>query len=178
MNSHRSKPRLALLAGVLLSVLLTPSLSSATDVGDVPPDLLGRTLDGKEVRLSDSSGRIRVVSFWATWCAPCRKELPLLAGIQEQGGKERIEVIAINLEESRTLYRKAVRAMEGFNLQFVHDRRGTVAKQFGVTGIPHLLIVDADGRVAFKKRGYGEHEMDTIVAAINDQLLKQAYAGD
>ncbi len=152
--------------------------ASAVDVGDVPPDLLGRTIDGEEVRLSDSEGRIRVISFWATWCPPCRKELPILAGIQDQGGKERIEVIAINLKETRSTYRQALRVMESFNVQFVHNRRGTVAKQFGVNGIPHLLIVNADGRVVYKQRGYAESQLEVIVAAINEQLLEHAYAQD
>ncbi len=56
--------------------------AAAVDIGSVPPDYLGKTDNGNEVHVSDGVGRIMIVSFWATWCSPCMKELPVLNAIQ------------------------------------------------------------------------------------------------
>ena len=164
------------LVGILLLFLIaTPG--HAADVGEVPPDYLGRSSDGEEIRLSEGAGRIRIVTFWATWCSPCLKELPVLNAIQKRGGADRIEVIAINLKEPKKQFRKALRAYEDFEITFIHDRRGSVARNYGVNGIPHMVMVDVDGRVAYKHIGYNESALEGIVAEINALLLKNNLVG-
>ena len=163
---------------VFLAVLLSfTGLAWAADVGEIPPDYLGRSSEGEEIRLSEGEGRIRIVTFWATWCSPCLKELPVLNAIQKKGGADRIEVIAINLKESKKQFRKALRAFEDFEITFVHDRRGSVARNFEVKGIPHMVMVDVDGLIAYKHIGYNESALDGIVAEINALLIKNNLVG-
>ena len=157
---------------LVLFACLASTGSPALEIGDTPPDVVGRTLDGKTVRLSDSSARLRIISFWATWCPPCRRELPLLAAVAEQGGAHSVEVIAINMQESRPLVRSAVKIMKDYPIRFAHDRNGTIARQFGVRGIPHLVIVDANDLIVYKKIGYAESQVDGIVAEVN-RLIQQ-----
>ena len=159
---------------IVLAIALVAAGSPvhAVEVGDVPPDYLGKTNKGGEARLSESTGSIRIVTFWATWCPPCMKELPVLNAIQKHGGSERIKVIAINLRESKKQFRKALRAFKDYELDFVHDQRGTVSKRYSVKGIPHMLIIDTDGHVAFQHFGYTEDDLEEIVADINSLLLK------
>lgn len=175
MNARFSSQRFSSRLRVPLLLIWLASLSSATasvEVGDIPPDYLGKSVGGKEILLSESAGRIRIISFWATWCAPCLKELPVLNAIQTTGGAERIKVIAINLEEPRKQFRNAMRAYKDFEIEFVHDRRGTVAKKFDVKGIPRMLIIDVDGRVAYQHEGYTESALEGIVAEINALLVQ------
>ncbi len=168
-----------IIAVLLATVAIASSPAGSVEVGEVPPDYLGKSKDGVEVYLSDSAGRIRIVSFWATWCSPCMKELPALSAIQRHGGADRIYVIAVNLEEPRKQYRKALRAFKEYALEFVHDRRGAIAKRYDVVGIPHLLIVDVDGTVAFKHVGYGEGALEGILSDINSLLIKNSVkSGD
>ncbi len=162
---------------ILLALLLTTSLARAADVGEIPPDYLGRSSEGEEIRLSEGEGRIRIVTFWATWCSPCLKELPVLDAIQKKGGADRIEVIAINLKESKKQFRKALRAFEGYEITFVHDRRGSVARNYDVEGIPHMVMVDVDGLIAYKHIGYNESALEGIVAEINALLIKNNLVG-
>jgi thiol-disulfide isomerase/thioredoxin len=157
-------------------MLLCHGNANAAEPGEPAPDFLGRTLKGEEVRLSDSHGRLRIISFWATWCPPCRKELPLLAAIASEGKASNVEVIAINLKESRTRYRQALRIMDEYPIRFAHDRNGSVARRFGVRGIPHLLIVDSEGRIVYKKIGYGESQVDSIVAEVNRQVQRERFS--
>ena len=75
---------------VLLS--LAGPACAAVGVGDTPPDNLGRSHQGEDVRVSAFHGKVVVVTFWASWCGYCRKELPVLAGLQDAAGKARLEV--------------------------------------------------------------------------------------
>ncbi len=157
----------------LFTVLTSASVpAESVEVGDAPPNYIGKTSDGREINLEDSAGRIRIVSFWATWCAPCLKELPVLSAIQKSAGLDRMYVIAVNLKESKRQYLKSIRAMEDYGLEFVHDRRGQAARSYDVEGIPHMLIVDVDGTVAFRYIGYGEESLEKIVGDINSLLIK------
>lgn len=157
---------------MLIACLALVCPTHAVELGEIPPDYLGKSTTSEEIRLSDSAGRIRIVTFWATWCAPCLKELPVLNVIQRHGGKSRLKIIAVNLRESKKQYRKALRAYDDFVIDFVHDVRGTVAKRYGVKGIPHMLIVDANGRVAYQHTGYNEDALEDIVAEINALLVQ------
>jgi thiol-disulfide isomerase/thioredoxin len=68
-----------------LLLLLAAGAAAAPDVGDTPPDYIGKTVDGVPVQLSQHPGKVLVVSFWATWCPYCLKELPILNGNPEAG---------------------------------------------------------------------------------------------
>ncbi len=163
------RPLMAVTAIVLQACLLA-SPAAAYEIGETPRDRIGFASNGEEIFLSQGHGRIQIVTFWATWCAPCRKELPVLGSIQQQAGKDRLRVVAVNLEEDRRVYRKAVEAMRQFDLTFVHDKRGATANYFKVEGIPHMLILDAEGVVVHKHVGYSEQEVYTIVAELNALL--------
>ena len=143
-------------------------------LGEFPPDYLGRSDNGGRVLLSTSDGRIRVVSFWASWCAPCLMELPVLNAIQRQAGSDRIQVIAVNFTETAGQYSTARKAYKDFEILFVRDRSGRVAEKFGISGIPHMLIIDADSRVIFRHIGYKDAELEKIVAELNYLLVKDA----
>src|SRR5690349_11394202 len=78
--------------------------------GDSPRPELGVTLEGKTVDLKDGAGKVQVVTFWATWCGPCLREIPVLEGLQRTV-KDRLRVVAVNIED-RAQFRKALRAFE------------------------------------------------------------------
>ena len=142
------------------------------EVGKRPPEYLGRSTQGDKLSVSDSAGKILIVSFWATWCPPCLKELPVLNAIQKQAGADRVRVIAINLEEPRRQFRKAMKAFESFEITFSHDKNGRIARDFRVKSVPNLFIVDVDGHIAFRHVGYSDADLAGIVADINSLLLK------
>ena len=81
-------------------------------VGQPPPDLLGKNPQGDEVRISDHGGKVVVVTFWASWCGYCLKEMPVLEGLQRAVGRERMEVVAVNLKEPPRTYRAILRQLE------------------------------------------------------------------
>jgi peroxiredoxin len=136
-------------------------------VGDVPPDNLGRASTGGKVKLSDYRGKIVIISFWASWCSPCRKELPVLAAIQKSATRDKIVVFAVNWKESDDQYHAIKRALKDVDLALVSDENGYFGDEYGVKAIPHMIIIGRDGRIAAVHVGYGESEIPTLVREIN-----------
>ncbi len=152
----------------LLLLLASPlhAAGTAPVSGDMAPDYLGKTLDDKEVAVSHYRGKVVVVSFWATWCPYCLKELPILEGIQQTAGADKLQVIAINTEDHK-VFRKVSRALSKLTLGMSYDPGKKSATMYGVRGIPHLLIIGRDGRIRNVYRGYDESSLDGIVESLN-----------
>lgn len=136
-------------------------------VGDVPPDNLGWASTGGNVKLSDYRGKIVIISFWASWCPPCRKELPVLAAMQKQATRDKVVVFAVNWKEGRDRYRAIIKTLKDVDLALVSDENGYFGGEFGVKAIPHMIIIGRDGRIAAVHVGYGESEIPTLVKEIN-----------
>jgi thiol-disulfide isomerase/thioredoxin len=134
--------------------------------GDVPPAYIGETLEGVPVELTTHAGQAVVITFWASWCTYCKKELPVLAELQRAAGKDHLRVIAVDTE-SREMFHKVMRALGSFDMQLAYDPQKKGQRAFGVSGIPHLVIVGRDGRIDKVFRGYGEDSLDEILASIN-----------
>ena len=122
------------------------------------------------VELKTFAGKAIVLSFWATWCPYCLKELPILQGIQKAVGADRIKVIAVNTE-SRDTFHRAANALSELGLLMTYDPGRNAATAFGVHGIPHMVIVGRDGRILNVYRGYDERSLDAIVADINRAVV-------
>jgi thiol-disulfide isomerase/thioredoxin len=143
--------------------------------GDIPPDALGVDLKGNPVTVSQHRGKVVVVTFWASWCPPCRRELPMLAHVQSTVGREYMEVVAINVKESRREFLGVIRANKGIELTYVHDK-GAVTDQYGVSGLPNMFIIDREGRVAHVHRGYSEQVFQRFIEEILALLPPEALA--
>ena len=160
-----------------LAVLLFATAAlAAPEVGDVPPSYLGKDRQGQKVNLEDLRGKVVIVTFWATWCPPCRKELPVLETLQEVAGEDRVRVIAINIEQPR-VFRSVKRRLKDYSMTLINDYRGLVKKRFGVKGIPHLVMIKKDGTIAAIKKGYTEEMVPPMIDELND-LLRSEYAAD
>jgi thiol-disulfide isomerase/thioredoxin len=154
-------------AALLLSAS-TLAWAGAPAAGDAAPDDLGMTLRGTPVHLKDYAGKAVVISFWASWCPYCLKELPILYNIQK-AAKGRLQVVAINTEEEE-IFEKLSRAMRTLEIGMSYDPDETASAAYGVKGIPHLVVIGRDGRIVEVFRGYGESSLTPIVAAINKAI--------
>ncbi len=138
------------------------------EVGNIPFDLIGKDIDGSEIRISDFKGKVVIVSFWASWCGPCRKELPVLSGIQKNATTEKLQVISINIDENRKVFKKITEILTGTQMKLVSDAQHRIGKKYGVQGIPHMVIINADGKVAAVHIGYGESQLPELINQINE----------
>lgn len=158
--------RLGLLIMAMTLVASVGANAAPPTSGDEAPDYVGKTLDGDLVNLSTNRGKAVVISYWATWCHYCLKELPILSNIQRSVGKDYMKVIAVNTE-SRDVFRKVTRALQNLDIQLAYDPDSKGREAYGVGPIPHMVIIGRDGVIDSVHKGYGEESLDKIVAAIN-----------
>lgn len=162
--------------GLLLAVLATGSASASPGAGDAAPPALGTDFEGAPVNLAQYAGKAVIVTFWATWCGYCLKELPILENIQNKAGKQQLQVIAVNTE-SREVFRKAARALKSLSLMVAHDTGSMAFTAYGGTGLPHMAIIGRDGNIIRIYRGYDESSLNAIVKDVN-QALQMPVPGD
>ena len=169
-----------LLRTLVLAVVPLGWLPSAMalGVGDIPPDYVGRNFDDEAVYISQHRGKVVVVTFWATWCAPCRAELDMLERVQQVAGKAELQVIAVNYRQDDDVWRTLQKALRPLQISFTRDPSQEVAEIYEVTAIPRMFIVDRDGELAYEHRGYGEASLDGILLEINLLLNQPAKAGE
>jgi thiol-disulfide isomerase/thioredoxin len=158
----RSCASTLLLCAAVKTAAAAPTMPTA---GDIPPDYVGATWDDKPVQLSRYAGKAVVMSFWATWCGYCMKELPILANIQK-AAKGKVQVIAVNTED-RDVFDEVRRPIVKMELAAAYDPEGKARQAYGVNGIPHMVIVGRDGKIVEVFRGYDASTLPSIVAAIN-----------
>jgi len=125
-------------------IRLGPSGGLAPRIGQPAPDFTLRDLDGKVVRLSDFRGQTVVLNFWATWCAPCRREFPLLVDLYERNRDNGLVVLGVDLQEAVPSVRKFASEF-GAKYPILIDGDGSVASQYRVAGLPVTWFIDRDG---------------------------------
>jgi peroxiredoxin len=142
-----------LLVLTVLTVVGTGTAAALPVVGVRAPDFASKSDSGRNVRLSELRGQVVLVNFWASWCSPCRQELPLLNKIYAQYRAAGFMLLAVNVDDSR---KDAEAMLKRLNLRFptLFDGNKSVAKLYGVDTMPATLVIDRDGRVRYVHRGY------------------------
>lgn len=139
-------------------------------IGEEPFAELGRNINGEKVMVTDYKGKVVIITFWATWCGPCMKELPVLSGIQKRVGTENLQVIAINYYEGIKTFKKVSAALSDNPIIFAFDKNRRAIRKYGVKAIPHMVIVDRDGKVYAQHIGYNESKLPELFEQINTVL--------
>lgn len=176
MKSTRFGNRFLRLLTVVIATLLCPVSTKADDsrstvsAGQKAPAFQARTVDGKTINFpGDYKGKVVLLDFWATWCGPCRRELPNVAATYQQYHAKGFEILSVSLDQAR---------QGPALLKFVHDNNMTwpqiydgrywqaaVAVQYGVHAIPCPVLVDGDtGVVIAEGAGAVGHKLPKLVA--------------
>lgn len=134
-------------AGITTAIGRTPS------VGDEAPDFTLKNLDGEEVSLSDFKGQPVLINFWATWCGPCRIEMPIIEAMYQKYGDEGFVVLAVDVQESITVVQSFVDSM-GLTFPILLDLKGDVADgPYRIRAFPTSYFVGRDGKLTAVHRG-------------------------
>jgi thiol-disulfide isomerase/thioredoxin len=143
---------LLLLAVIAAGAGLIIPGASGTDDGAPAPDFNVTTLDGETVGLSDFQGKAVLVNFWATWCPPCRAEMPALDAYYQAHRDEDFVLLAVNAGEPRVAAEDFTASI-GFSSPVALDMTGEAIDAFGVLGLPTSILIDSEGIIRLEWQG-------------------------
>ena len=146
---------------LLLVALTTASADSAAPVAAAPRWPL----------LQSFAGKVVLVDFWASWCSPCLQSFPWMNELQQRHSKDGFVVVAVNMDQDRALA-DAFLKKPPVDFHIEYDAQGTLARQFGVQAMPTSFLIDRNGNVRLRHRGFRDKERAGREDEIQ-QLLKE-----
>jgi len=148
----------------------TAAVQATADAG-VAPDFTLRSADGPNVRLQEQRGRVVMVNFWATWCGPCRQEMPHLNRLYGKYRDAGFTLLGVNIDDDQA---KAVGLASRLGLQFpvLLDTDKKVSRLYDLSTMPSTVLIDRDGRVRHVHLGYRDGDESAYEKRIRE-LLKE-----
>lgn len=183
VRPHRPGRSAMIVAGLLLMIC---SIGTATAQMDLPelghiltpveprvaaPDFALESLDGHRLALADLKGRVVMLNFWATWCPPCRREMPSMDELHRALSERPFSVVAINEWEEPDQVFAWIGVLPRFPaFPILFDPDGAVAEAYGVKGLPTTFVIDREGRIAYRAMGGREFNHPEVVRLIESLL--------
>jgi peroxiredoxin len=143
----------SIVLGALFTVVTATSIASSGLAGQSAPDFVLKSASGANLRLSEFRGDVVMINFWATWCGPCRQEMPILSDLHERYKSLGFTVLGINVEEDSTDARRLLGKMP-VSFPVLLDNTSSVSKQYDVVAMPSTVLVDRNGNMRYLHKGY------------------------
>jgi peroxiredoxin len=154
MNINRWVPRVST-RWLISALLCVPLTLQAVSHQDVAPDFTLKSLQGSNLRLDEYKGQVVLINFWATWCGPCRQELPLLDRIHQRYQDAGFAVLGINVEgANKADEAQAMVSKAGVTFPVLIDEGQQVSELYALEAMPTSVVVDRDGVVRYVHLGY------------------------
>jgi peroxiredoxin len=122
-------------------------------IGAPAPDFVLKSIDGKDVRLSDYKGQVVLLNFWATWCPPCRSEMPSIESLSRKMKGYDFVILAVSIDGFETSQLKNIVSPNHYTFTVLHDPEQGVADVYLISGIPTTYIIDKNGVIIDKSVG-------------------------
>jgi peroxiredoxin len=148
------KKQFCLLACFLFLILTACQRENDSPLpGKHAPDFTLANLSGQKVRLADLRGKVILLNFWASWCPPCREEVPSLAKLNAAMSGKDFQMLAVSIEQGGMEAVEGYFRSTGVRLPALVDPGGKVGKTFGITGVPETFVIDKQGVIRKKVVG-------------------------
>ncbi len=150
----------------------TPQLKESPQEEFLAPSFSLQDLGGMQISLSDFKGKVVILNFWATWCAPCRREIPSLERLYQLRKDKGFEILAVSVD--RASLSKVASFVANYQMSFpvLADQRGAVGQRYWAKAIPTSFLLDKKGVIRWKVVGTREWD-DPFVLSKVDQLLAE-----
>jgi peroxiredoxin len=139
---------------VLVVSALVASFAFAATISGPAPNFTLQSRDGKPVSLADLKGQVVMVNFWATWCVPCRQEMPHLEALYERYNSLGFTLVGINVEDNPEGAKKWLQENGPVTFPVLFDPKNQVSKLYDVVAMPSTVLVARDGTMRFIHHGY------------------------
>ena len=153
MHKNTFSNHLKVWLGITAAVIMAASAVSAGMKQSSAPDFTLKSHEGENIRLSEYRGEVVLINFWASWCGPCRQEMPVLSALHDKYRALGFTVLGVNVESDT---RKARKLLQDRPVSFpvVFDSDSVVSKQYDVVAMPSTVLVDRDGNMRYLHKGY------------------------
>lgn len=152
MNVQIKKILNAFLVALAFLFIASFNVHAASASGPAP-DFTLKGLDGNNTKLSELRGNVVLLNFWASWCGPCREEMPLLNKIHNKYEPLGFTILGVNVEEQSDAAKKFI-AQRPVDFPILLDNKNTVSKLYDVIAMPTTVVIDRDGNMRFLHQGY------------------------
>jgi peroxiredoxin len=153
---------------VLLVSMGSAAVVAAGPVSGVAPNFTLQTLDGRTTSLAEHKGEVVMINFWATWCAPCRQEMPHLEALYQRYGALGFTLLGVNVEEDPAGAEQWL-AQTPVSFPILFDPKNEVSELYDVIAMPSTVLVDRKGNLRYLHHGYKpgyENEYQTQIRAL------------
>jgi peroxiredoxin len=140
--------------------------------GNPAPDFTLPDLAGRQTRLADLRGKVVLVNFWATWCPPCREEVPSMMRLNRMMAGKPFQMLAVSEDEGGKKAVEAYFKTAGAELPALLDQDQAIGKRYGLTGVPETFVVDKKGVILKKVIGAMEWSDPQVVLYLEDLMKK------
>ncbi len=163
------------MAGALAGIWYVSQQSGTSDWSAPPasdlkaaPDFTLNDLDGQAVTLSSYAGKVVILDFWATWCAPCRYEVPHLVELQERFGARGLQVLGVTLDRAQTAG-DVIPFSRRYSMNYpILWAEIPVLETYGVLSIPVTLLITRDGKIYRRFTGFGGNTADEMTRSLQE----------
>ena len=172
MIAYRNKPLSKSLRRITAAALLMLlcGATTAMKVGDVAPDFTRADVAGRPVHLAEYRGKLVLLNFWATWCTPCRKELPVFSEWQRDYHAQGLQVVGVSMDDDAAPVKQLL-AQHPVPYPIVMGDAKLAGSFGGVLGLPLSFLIDAQGRIAARYRG--ESDLANMEAKLKELLPRK-----
>ncbi|MBI3562782.1 MAG: TlpA family protein disulfide reductase [Gammaproteobacteria bacterium] len=143
----------------------------AAPAGQPAPDFALPNIDGKNIRLKELRGQVVLINYWASWCGPCRQEMPLLNDIYKKYNKLGFVILGVNVEQDSNKAKGYLRDVP-VSFPILYDMQNQLSKLYNINAMPTTVIVDRSGMIRYVHEGYKPGYEETYKKQIKE-LVKE-----
>ena len=162
--------RIATMTGLLLAILLVP-VAHARELSGPAPDFTLVSRSGDNIKLSELRGEVVMLNWWASWCGPCRQEMPLLEALQAKYKDYGFTLLGINVDEKTDQAEKLLKQVP-VSFRILFDPQSRTSELYGIDAMPSTILIDRDGNQRFLHRGYKPGYEDDYDAQVKQLVLE------
>jgi cytochrome c biogenesis protein CcmG, thiol:disulfide interchange protein DsbE len=164
--------------GAIVLALLFALQWTASPPSAKAPDFVLPDLQGKAVGLSQLRGKVVFLNIWATWCPPCRKEMPTMEALYQKFKDMDFVMLAINQDTEGAKTVIPYLREEKFTFPILLDTSGETGRKYGVTGYPETFIIDREGRIVYHHIGYQDWSRADVQETLRTLMTSGTWSGE
>jgi thiol-disulfide isomerase/thioredoxin len=159
---------LALLVGVAANTAV-----ASEKVGELAPEFTAQTRDGQTISLKDYRGKVVVLDFWASWCGPCRDEMPFLMSLSARNKEKAFQLITVNIDDKSENMEKFLSKIWSEAGVFVVDRKKEIPKLYNLETMPTTVFIDREGVIRYWHDGFTASDEEQYESELSRLLSRK-----